>query len=344
MTVETRTHPTGETLAKPSLQFDWVMSILGLWLMVGTYLDGWAHNNIADQLESFFTPWHAVLYAGFFATAAALGIAWLRSLRRADRSLSPGYRLSLVGALVFVLGGVGDAIWHTLFGIEVNLDALFSPTHILLFVGGTLLVTGPLRTAWGQFAAQPRHLAPWTAVISLAFVLQTLVFMFQYASPLIWPWASMPTENAGPYFPRALGFSGIMLHTAFLMGVVLFGLRRWKLPTGSVTFLFGLTALTLIAMRYNEEYGPSLGLAQLLAGVLADLLLYRLGDRPGAVRILSFGVPIVLFALYFLALAWTGGILWSVHLWLGAIAMSGLVGLIVSYLVIPPGSRTIAQV
>jgi hypothetical protein len=37
------------------------------------FLDAWAHNNLA-QLETFFTPWHAVLYSGFVALA---GWMWL---------------------------------------------------------------------------------------------------------------------------------------------------------------------------------------------------------------------------------------------------------------------------
>jgi hypothetical protein len=34
-----------------------------------------------------------------------------------------------------------------LFGIKVDLEALLSPTHLLLAVGGALISTGPLRTA-----------------------------------------------------------------------------------------------------------------------------------------------------------------------------------------------------
>src|SRR3546814_9388797 len=41
----------------------------GLWMVVGLFLDGWAHDNAKP--ESFFTPWHGVLYSGFAASAAA---------------------------------------------------------------------------------------------------------------------------------------------------------------------------------------------------------------------------------------------------------------------------------
>src|SRR3546814_15418468 len=41
----------------------------GLWMVVGLFLAGWAHDNAKP--ESFFTPWHGVLYRGFAALAAA---------------------------------------------------------------------------------------------------------------------------------------------------------------------------------------------------------------------------------------------------------------------------------
>jgi hypothetical protein len=40
--------------------------------------------------------------------------------------------------------------------------------------------------------------------------------------------------------------------------------------------------------------------------------------------------------VYFLALRLTEGIWWSVHVWAGAIVLAGLVGWLVSYLVVPP--------
>lgn len=46
-----------------------VTVLLGLWFTVGLFFDAWAHNNEA-HLETFFTPWHAVYYSGFAATAA----------------------------------------------------------------------------------------------------------------------------------------------------------------------------------------------------------------------------------------------------------------------------------
>jgi hypothetical protein len=89
--------------------------LLATWLIVGLFLDGWAHDNV-PELESFLTPWHAVFYSGFVATAGWM--AWLvgRNLRRGSQGLAAvpvGCGLGLAGVGVFAVGGVGDAIWHS---------------------------------------------------------------------------------------------------------------------------------------------------------------------------------------------------------------------------------------
>src|SRR5215470_10267410 len=108
----------GEAVGGP--EFDWLMVALGAWLLGGLYLDGWAHVHV-PRLETFFTPWHAVLYSGYLAGAVALVVTFLRNRRRGApraRALPPGYRLSLAGAFIFFFGGVADMLWHVTFGIE----------------------------------------------------------------------------------------------------------------------------------------------------------------------------------------------------------------------------------
>ena len=46
-----------------SVRFDWIMILVIIWGIGGLFLDGWAHTNL-PRLETFFTPWHAVLYSG----------------------------------------------------------------------------------------------------------------------------------------------------------------------------------------------------------------------------------------------------------------------------------------
>jgi hypothetical protein len=55
--------------------------------------------------------------------------------------------LSLLGFMIFALGGGVDFAWHTLFGFEADEEALLSPAHLLLATGAILLTSGPLRAA-----------------------------------------------------------------------------------------------------------------------------------------------------------------------------------------------------
>jgi hypothetical protein len=47
--------------------------------------------------------------------------------------------------------------WHLVFGIETDVAALLSPTHLLLATGAALIVAGPLRAAWLSWASSPRR-------------------------------------------------------------------------------------------------------------------------------------------------------------------------------------------
>ena len=56
------------TQAQTGQRDDLVTTALSGWVVAGMVLDAWAHQNVS-QLETFFTPWHAVLYTGFMAMA-----------------------------------------------------------------------------------------------------------------------------------------------------------------------------------------------------------------------------------------------------------------------------------
>src|ERR1041385_1777302 len=163
-----------QTHVAGSLAFDAGVVILAGWFLGGLYLDGWAHQHI-PQLETFFTPWHAVLYSGFLASASFLFFALVQNVRRGytlAQAYPAGYELSMLGAFIFAIGGAGDLIWHSLFGIEANLEALLSPTHLILALGMTLILTGPLRSAWYRLEKKSlRWAEAWPMLLSLTFLL-----------------------------------------------------------------------------------------------------------------------------------------------------------------------------
>jgi hypothetical protein len=318
----------------PTRRFEWTVVALCTWFMAGAYLDAWAHRHLA-RLESFFTPWHAVLYSGIFAILIFLGTRALRNQARGhhlDQALPAGYNLSLIGAALFGVAGVIDMIWHLRFGIEVNLAALISPPHLLLMLAGTLIVAGPLRAAWRRQSSQ----APWTAIISASLLLSMFTFFGQFDQPLVNPYAAPQSATpATVAHLQELGILGIMVQTALLTGVVLYLLSRFTLPFGSITILVGLNGALLGSLEQNFDLIP----VAIIGGLLADLVMLWL--RPGPQRVVALRVgaflgPVGVSALYLLFVELTRGIDWPITLWLGAIAVSGAIGVLLSYLTVHP--------
>jgi Tol biopolymer transport system component len=162
--------------------FPWALLLASVWLVGGIYLDGWAHNH-GKVDDSFFTQWHVVLYSGYLACAVVLAAALALT-----RRLPSGYGLSLIGVVVFAIGGLADMLWHMVFGIELDVAALLSPTHLVLALGACLIVAGPLRAAWQRADEQRIGWTGWLLMLaSLSMVYAVLTFMTQFAHPLVWP-------------------------------------------------------------------------------------------------------------------------------------------------------------
>jgi len=65
-----------EARQQTSWRDDMVTAALCAWVVAGIALDAWAHQTA--RLETFFTPWHGVLYSGFVALMAWM--AWKAAL------------------------------------------------------------------------------------------------------------------------------------------------------------------------------------------------------------------------------------------------------------------------
>src|SRR5437764_7898268 len=350
-----------KTRAVSSLRFDWIMVIVSVWWLGGLFIDGWAHSNI-PQLETFFTPWHAVFYSGYLAVFITLIVKILQNLRQSavstggtapslvmlvrnnlpgnrwTQAIPTGYELSLLGVAIFGVSVIGDLTWHIIFGIERSTEALLSPTHLGLALGIGLALSGPLRAAWRRSGGTTswRQLGP--AILSLTFTFSLLTFFTVYASPLITPWPIIDTSNS----PNR-GITDILLITALTMGCVLLALWRWRLPFGTFVFMFGLNGALMVVFS-PDSLLVSVPTA-LLGGLAADLAYRFLRpslDQPASVRLFAFLVPTMFYILYFVDLAIVGpilfqsGILWSAPFWAGAPVMAGITGFLLSYIMIPP--------
>ena len=339
--LQSKEQPTAKTATlQPieGLRFDRLMGTLGFLFVAGLYLDGWAHGHgLVDK--TFFTPWHAVLYSGYLLNAAVLvGVLYLNHKRGLSwlRAMPKGYELSLVGVPLFAVGGVGDAIWHTLFGFEIGTSQVLSPTHLLLAFSGILIMTGPLRAAMRR--SDMKEARGWAKLLpmllSLIALLLMATFFTEYANPFVRTWV---VTTPFPYanLAQSLGVAAVLIETAILMGSIFLVMRRWTLPLGTMTLLFTTNVALISVLADQYAIIP----AAVIAGILADALLWWLKpsiERPSAFRLFAFLTPMILFLLYFIVLITRDGTTWTIHLWLGSCVIAGIVGLAMSYLVVPP--------
>lgn len=311
---------------------DWVLIAFGLWTIVGLFLDGWAHSE--RRPDGFFTPWHAVLYSGGAGMAAVTAwrarrehpeSGWIELLRRADRP-------SVVGLGLFGLGGLGDMIWHQVFGIELNLEAVLSPTHLTLMTGGLLVMSAPLRRAWRRPA--PDRLGPFTPVlVSLALISGVAFFFTFFASPFgqtVVPSLPSVAEHVHDFsqatpsrfaqIREMWALTGMLLTTVLTVAPAVVLAHRWKLPRGSFVVLFGFCALT--TQSASEFSDPSAALAMLAAGVTAEMPYVRRVALP------VFGglTAAAVWLAYFAAVAVFDGIGWSAELWTGIVVLCAGLG------------------
>ena len=349
---------TGTTRPDVGRGAQMVMVLLGAWVMVGLMVDGWAHAN-RPQLETFFTPWHAVFYSGLVATTGWL--VWLTRWRRPPghagwAALPRGYELGAVGLLVFAAGGLADLGWHLAFGTEQDLEALLSPTHLLLFAGLLLLLTSPLRAAWStpdtaaadDAVGSPRLTTLLPAVLSVALVTALCAFMLLYLSvfegveplqerpPGVVRAPRLPTSAAHDLSIR-VGIGSILVTTVVLVAPLLVLLRRWPLPFGSAALLFTLPSVLLTAI--HEFWLWPLIPAALASGLLTDgvmRLVHAGPGRVGATRGVATAAALFFAGLYMLTVRLVWDTWWSLELGLGSVLLAGLIGLLLSCVALPP--------
>ena len=329
-----------------SRRADFGTILCGQWLMLGLAIDGWAHHT-RPNVESFFTPWHGLLYSGYAACAAWM--IWLiAEQRRAGRigraAIPRGYELGVAGVVLFGLSGIGDLIWHETIGIEQNRKASLSPSHLLLFVGIILIVSSPFRAAWATDDAphaRPRLADFLPALLSLGGAAAITGAMH------IWLWGFAYLADGRPataMLPAAalaptadLNLAMILVTTVLLLAPLLLLLRRWHPPFGSTTVIFGIVAGLLCAVTGFRQ--PLDVLVAVATGLCGDLAIGRFDPRPGrpwAYRGVAFGMPVLLWTLHFAQVGLREGIAWPPEYWTGITLLTGLLGLGLSVLLVPP--------
>lgn len=325
-----KTLGVSQTRREGAFSFSWWFLAACYCLLIGVTFDSWAHNHLA-RLETFFTPWHAILYAGVLATGLVLpGAILLQRMRGGSwkHVIPDGYELAVLGVVGSVIGGLLDMIWHILFGIESNIDAAFSPTHILIMVTFGLTLAGPYRALYTSARPTPRSML----LLSFTLLLTYWSLISQTAHPYTSLWLSTTpkTDEQG----QILAIVSYVVQGCFLAAVTMYTIRRWKLFFGFFTLALTASAIPLSTMQDIPLVIP-IGLA---SGLLIDgayLIIKPSLARQELFRLFVALVPGLWLLTYNISLALVYGTVWSIHLLIGSVVVVCLIAWLLSGLMVP---------
>lgn len=360
-------------------QEDLITALLTFWPITALMFDGRNHNNDVGQ-ESFFSLAHIVLYTGMTATALWVGVVVTRyqlAAGRDWRKLLPdlsaipiGYGVAIIGFIVLGIGGPADFIWHSIYGFEVGVDAIYSPPHLALFLGGLLVSSTGIRAMWAKRDIAPDFKTFLPITLSVILFMAMATFVTMYLSP--WMVNVAPTSdfandiaqnfndnkadqtiglNPGltgygdelwpyEYFSLGQAIGGTIIATMILIGTALLMMRRWRVPFGVFTLVFlGHGLLFSIVSEYDDAI---LLLPLVLGGLALDLLQRRLARGPderltlGNIRWAGPIAALVLWLSYYVTMAITDGLGWSEATITGAIIVGTMAGFGVAFFIAPP--------
>jgi len=323
------------------MRTDVIMTALSVWFVLGLFLDAYYHANFTDQ-ETFFTPWHAVFYSGFAATGGwVLWTVWghVRLGRRGLAAVPVGYGMTMIALPVFAVSGAADLAWHELLGIETTTDIFFSPSHLGLITAMIVILTSPLRSAWGdpELPAQPplRQLLP--AVVTLAFAASLVMLFLTYGNSLVYDAYDVVGSFSDLYYGDADVLAARMvITTVVLLAPLLLLARRWSLPRGAATLTYATVAL--VSSMLTGFDNPEILLAAVAAGFVIDVLAAWLrpsAQRRGAYWAFGLTAPFVTSVLYIGAASYAAGLPAVTEIWTGAPIVMALVGWALAALMLP---------
>ena len=315
-------------------QFSKLYALFSLWLISGAYYDAFTHTH-NPELETFFTLAHITIYTGGALLAALMGYTvWTnRKLGYSFwKAVPKGYDVSLLGAFFFFIAGAGDLAWHEIFGIEQDLEAAFSATHLILVTSFILLMSGPFNAAWIRKKDSRSLIEDWPIVISVAMMLASLSVITQWAHPFVRLQATIVT-TPDPDVGHSIGILSIILQTVFMMSIILLTAKKRLMPVGGYTIVLLLNSVYLTAMQHTYP----LNWVALITGLLTDLYYWRSGEFTDTkFRVFAALVPVLYFGLYFIFISIYYTLVWNAHIISGAIFFPVLISLVLSYLVKQP--------
>ena len=224
-----------------------------IWFFSGAWIDSSAHTYLIDDIETFFTPWHALLYSGY--AFSVLVVVYIKNKMK-DYKVDVG----VLGAVVFGIGGASDAIWHTLFGIETGVEPLITPSHLMLFLGSFLMLDY-------VFTARPsKEKLDNAAIFSAATSYGLVMFITLFINPFlnIWSFIDRDDELA----------AGSVILQAMLASFIFVYIIRFQVTAKQMSIIY------LVSFLYIS-INPSLGdfdrtILICISGLIMAALIYQI--------------------------------------------------------------------
>lgn len=319
-----------------------ILALIVTWIAVGLAIDTRRHRT-DRSLDTFFTSAHGVLYAGWVAAAVfLLYVVRTRQVKGAKgwSAVPVGFEAVVVGVALFGIGGIGDMIWHTEFGIEQDLKILFSPTHLFLMTAMIMISFGAVRSLWlSHDDATVRNL--WPALLSSGVIISVLLVFFQFASAFdrgIFT-TVVPDVFRLNEIVRVQSISGVVIMTVIFFAPLQLLASRWVLPIGTATLAFCVPAASNFI--FTDFKSTRLSIAVVAGGVVVDAVwfgLRRLCPRHDRLMYRLFGAlaPFMFWCTY-LGISIIGKHMqWPAEMWTGTLIWSALIGAGITALLLPP--------
>ena len=313
----------------------WTLVIASAWLVIGLQLDAYAHAT-TPELETFWTPWHGVLYSGIAASGFTL--LWIMRSRlpslptyQSVLALPNALRIPLAGMASLLVGGGMDTLWHNVFGIERDMEIFVSPSHEFIILGMVLVAMGPAL----MLAASPGERLTagggWLVGISALFSVLPVHIYTLHASAIGFRHLGSGEDPMPIYSSDAQLIHGYLFSTALLLLPLIIIGRRWPLPLGLPTPLIAIPAVLMHLMFDSEDaWWPALTVAaaavviEVVARVLTGVVPLGVNGRWILLGLLA--PPVTWGALLLVGQIQTGTTGFNIHVISGLLTFTALVG------------------
>ncbi|GIE35734.1 hypothetical protein Ait01nite_087790 [Actinoplanes italicus] len=314
----------------------WVLLIASAWLVIGLQLDAYAHAT-TPELETFWTPWHGVLYSGIAASGFTL--LWIMRSRlpgiptyRSVLALPNALRLPLAGMAFLLVGGGVDTLWHNIWGIEQDMEIFVSPSHEFIILGMALVAMGPtLMLATGPEKRLSVGGAFLVGISTLFAALPVHIYSL-HASAIGFRHLGSGDIDPVPIFsPDAQLIHGYVFSTILLLVPFIVIGRRWPLPFGLASVLVAVIAVLMHLMfDSRDDWWPALTLAAAAFALEIVLRLVTPLVKVGANgRWILFGLvapPAAWGAVLLVGQIQEGSTGYNIHMLTGLLTLTALTG------------------